>query len=248
MTALDSPMSTIGTEDSPKVAAISEALMSWFDAHGRTFSWRVSNDPYYVLVSEILLKKTGANAVESFVPGFIKKYPSAMHLAHAIEGKLAGDLSVLGLGSQRASQLKRLGRQLLELYDGHIPSEIEQLSRLSGVGQYTSAMVASTCFGVGAPAVDTNVARVVCRVLGLNPTRAEARRSPNVWEAAGSLLQSEGNKNARLSWAILDLGAVICSSRNPKCMECPLVGLCEFSHTQERVRGLAVSSGCGKVS
>jgi A/G-specific adenine glycosylase len=223
----------------PCPSVVASALYGWFSANGRRFSWRSTSDPYRVLIAEILLRKTGAAAVEALLPALFAAYPSARKLATALPGDLVRLLGPIGLGRQRGAQLHALGQRLVSDFGGAVPGKLAELLSLPGVGPYTAVMVAATCSGAPVPAVDTNVARVLCRVFGLAPSHFEARKSPNVWQAARTLLDAWPGPPTALSWALLDLGALICTARKPRCRSCPLQACCAFA------RPIAASAPCG---
>jgi A/G-specific adenine glycosylase len=203
-------------------ADIATSLLQWWQEHQRSFPWRKWQDPYRLLVAEILLRQTRAEAVASFLPGFLAMYPSARALAGSDEEILARVLQPLGLYRQRARQLRSLAAALLN----RAPSQltVAELQALPGIGPYSAGVVAAAT-GVPAAAVDTNVARVVGRVLGFAPSHAEARKSTNVWAAAERLVTAGGG-TAMVTWAVLDLAAGICTLRQPRCTECPVRSAC----------------------
>lgn len=210
----------------PEPATVARLLLQWFPTAGRLFSWRSSADPYYVLIAEILLRKTGAAAVEAFLPSFIASYPSPEALAEAPVEVLSGTLAPLGLSRQRAEQLKALSAALVTQHGGVVPAGVEALAALPGVGAYTAGIVASTCSGLAVPAVDGNVARLVCRVFGIVPSHFEARKSTNVWQLAARLMRYADSVPVRLTWAELDLAAALCRARRPDHEHCPLRAVC----------------------
>lgn len=216
----------------PELEHVAEALLTWFKEHARTFVWRTSKDPFLVLTAEILLRKTGARAVEQFLPTFLDAYPTVRALSSASETELTAALAPLGLGQQRAKQFHELARELTKTFGGEIPAELSDLLRLPGVGPYTAAMVASTCFGKPVPAVDTNIARVVSRVFGLIPSHAEPRKSTNIWDLTGLLVRAREDAVPDTTWAILDFAAAICTARRPKCLSCPLQEHCVWARTR----------------
>ena len=184
-----------------------DELLHWFAEHGRSFSWRQGSTPFEVLIAEILLKKTTASAVERFIPGF---------------------LTPLGLSMQRAVQVRNLAGALIRDHKGQVPSELTHLLELPGVGPYIASAVRCYAFsGIEAP-VDTNVARIIVRFHGINPSRHEARRSPEVWELATELVGEDSETVREINWALLDLGAQICTAREPKCSRCPLMSGCHY--------------------
>ncbi len=215
--------------DAPLPGEIARMLLTWFSAYGRCFSWRSGATPYQVLIAEILLRKTGAVVVEDFLPGFFAVYPNAHHLAAAEPEHLTTLLAPLGLSLQRGYQLQQLALRLKHDFHGEVPDQVSALLTLPGVGPYTAGIVAATCFEADIPAVDTNVARVLCRVFGVVPSHAEPRKSTNVWNAAALLIGAAPKSARRLIWAVLDIGGTICVSRTPRCAICPLHSCCLYA-------------------
>lgn len=205
------------------------ALIKWYEQHGRSFLWRENTDPFVVLVAEILLKKTTARMVSDFIARFLKRYPDTSTLAEANLDELASTLGPLGLSKQRAEQFKSLGMTLENHYGGQIPANKNDLLELPGVGDYTAGAVMSFAFGKPEAIVDTNVARVLVRIYGITPSRYEARRSPEIWSQAVKLVGKEGRSACKVNWALLDLGALVCRPRTPKCNQCPLAGFCKYA-------------------
>jgi A/G-specific adenine glycosylase len=216
------------SEPTEQEVELGRALLGWFARYGRTFYWRCGAEPYEVLVAEILLRKTTSQAVELFLAGFLDRYSDARRLAESQVEDLAEALAPLGLNVQRASQLYHLGRFLDSEYGGSVPTSTEDLLRLPGVGPYTASMMAATCGWEAIPAVDTNVARILMRVFSIVPTNLEARKSPEVWEAAGRMLHAFQETPAAFNWALLDFGALVCTARRPKCLDCPLQAHCTY--------------------
>lgn len=212
-------------------STVRELLLLWFASEGRRFPWRESRDPFTVLVAEVLLKKTGARVVAKFLPGFLTLFPSASILASTSLERLEEVLGPIGLSRQRAEQLKSLGSALVERHGGLVPCCMDDLLSLPAVGPYTASAV--LCFAYDRPEaiVDTNVARVVVRVFGISPSRYEARRSIEVWEAASAITQPAGEKARHVNWAMLDLGALVCKARKPACDTCPLMPHCSYFQT-----------------
>ena len=208
-----------------------DELLKWFVEHGRSFSWRKSTTPFVVLMTEILLKKTTAGAVERFIPGFLARYPDLFSITESSVEELKDFLAPLGLSMQRAVQLKSLGGRANSKPRGQVPSQLSQLLELPGVGPYIASAVRCYAFGEIEAPVDTNIARIIVRFHGISPSRYEARKSPEVWELAGELVGQDIKTVREINWALLDLGAQICTARKPKCIRCPLVGECSFAKT-----------------
>jgi len=218
--------------DAPAVHQVSTALLAWFAVQGHHFSWRRDRAPFHVLVAEVLLRKTEAEAVERFLPAFLERYPTPDELAVADGEQLATMLAPLGLSRQRAKQLRALAERLVQVFGAEVPGTLPELLSLPGVGAYTAGILAATCTGSAVPAVDTNVARVLCRVFGLIPSHAEARKSTNVWSLAGMLVRTRPELAVQLTWAVLDLAKSTCTAQRPKCGTCPLQAYCRYARLE----------------
>lgn len=201
-------------------------LLAWFRKNRRSFLWRETTDPWLILISELLLKKTQADRVNAFIPTFLKKYSNPEILASTPQDELERDLSTLGLQKQRAAHLKDLGHVLVEDFAGEIPQSEEELRKLPGLGDYGCNAVLCFAFGKRVPIIDANVVRVLLRVFPTEYSRAEARRSPEVWELAWTLLPENNVETKDYNLALLDLGATVCLPRNPKCNVCPVLEVC----------------------
>lgn len=208
-------------------------LEVWFAANARAFEWREGASPFSLLVAEILLRKTSAQAAAMLLPRVLDEYQSPSGLANSDPGRLQETLRDFGLSLQRATQLRKLGSVIEQQFQGTVPLNVRDLLQLPGIGAYSAASVASIAAGVRVPAVDSNVARVVLRVFHETPSHLEARKSPNIWMRAGQLLACWGGNPSTFNWALLDLAALICRPRNPKCRICPLNQCCAFANGEE---------------
>ena len=192
-------------------------LLAWFDRARRELPWReAAPDPYRVLVSEVMLQQTRVETVLRYYEPFLRRFPTVESLAEADESEVLVHWSGLGYYG-RAKKLHQAARQIVA--QGAFPRTEESLRALPGVGAYTAAAVASIGFGVATPVVDGNVVRVQSRRLGIaGAWSAEASRL--LRQAAAELVDPErpGDSNQ----AMMELGAVICTPRAPRCPGCPL--------------------------
>jgi len=209
-----------------------EALLQWFEGNRRNFFWRTCSDPYIILITEILLKKTTAVVVNRFLPGFLERYPNVRALHKGSTSGLQELLAPLGLSKQRTTQLKSLAKVLVESYGDEVPCHKEELLKLPGVGDYTASAVLSFAYDIPEAIVDTNVARLIIRIFGIEPSHYEPRRSPEIWKKASELVGQDSSKCKFVNWALLDLAAIICKPRNPLHTECPLKVWCNFSEKE----------------
>jgi len=198
-------------------------VLGWFRKHGRDFPWRETEDPYPVLVAELLLQRTRADLVEPIYDRFLAAYPSPHALAKADPADAEELLRPLGF-LHRSRRLPALGRALVDSHGGDVPRSKSDLLALPGVGEYVANAVLTVAFGRRMPLLDPNVIRLLDRVFGRTSTRARPRDDAELWEFVAHLLP---RRNAReFSLALVDLGAVVCR-RRPRCFECPLRSRCD---------------------
>ncbi len=198
-------------------------LLRWFQRHGRDLPWRRTRDPYHVIVSEFMLQQTQVSRVEAYYHPFLERYPSIDVLAAAPAQMVRESWDGLGY-YRRASNLHRLAREVVRDHAGTIPNDPIELRRLPGVGRYTAGAVASFAFERSAPAVDTNVARVLRRAFHPRaPLKAIGNR---LWATAEQIIPRRGKTAWAFNQGIMELGALICTARVARCGECPVRPVC----------------------
>jgi len=222
-----------------RTRSIASRLASWFDAHARALPWRTNpRDPYRSLVSEIMLQQTQAARVAERFEGFVARFPDLRSLASADEPDVLAAWSGLGY-YRRARALHAAARQIVQRFDARVPSDPGELRSLPGVGAYTAGALASIVFGHPSGLVDANAARVLLRVEGhdVDPSRGPGHRW--VWDAAERLARIAHAMGtvAQTNEGLMELGAIRCTPRTPRCACCPLVALCRAhaAGTQERI-------------
>lgn len=204
-------------------------IIKWYEKKGRKqLYWRKHTDPYTILIAEILLKRTRAETVAPYIVRFLEEYPSPEALAKAPLSKIEERLKPLGLYRQRAQHLKKLAEILVTRYNGKVPARYEDLIKLPGIGEYTANAVLCFAYGESVPIVDTNIVRIITRFFGVRPSRGEARRSPKIWNIARKLTPPHGDEAKKFWWGMIDLAALVCTPRNPKCTLCPLKERCHY--------------------
>jgi len=224
----------------PRATAFRRRLLAWYRRDGRDLPWRRTRDPYRILVSEVMLQQTQVSRVVPAYGRFLCRFPSVRALARAPLGEVLVEWSGLGY-PRRARDLHRVARAT----SGRLPTDVAALDALPGVGAYTAGAVA--CFSTGAPVAfaDTNIRRVLGRVL-LGRTASERQ----ALELDAAVLPP--GDAARWHHALMDLGATVCVSRAPRCDVCPVYDTClakgvdaapavrrqaAFSTSDRRVRG-----------
>jgi len=214
--------------NSEKITWFRSRLLSWYQAHGRKFPWRKETPVtvYEVIVTEVLLQRTKAETVARIYDEFMQRYPSWQALAQADQGELRELVVTLGLWRRRTETLLRLAKAIVE--QGGIPSlDRESLEALPGVGQYIANAVLSICRDQREPMLDVNMTRVLERVFGPRKM-ADIRYDPYLQELSRAVLPEKNSR--QLNWAVLDLGALVCTERHPRCQQCPLLEQCPSAH------------------
>jgi A/G-specific adenine glycosylase len=215
-------------DDVMAVTSYSEPLLTWYAQAARDLPWRtVSAGPWSVLVSEFMLQQTPVNRVLPAHARWLARWPSPPVLAAEPAGEAIREWGRLGY-PRRALRLHETARLITARHDGTVPSTIEELRALPGVGSYTAAAIASFAFGQRHAVLDTNVRRVLARLIGGSAAPASASVSVAETRLAESLLPDVPPIAARWSVAVMELGALVCGAATPRCGECPLAGQCAW--------------------
>ena len=172
-----------------------------------------------------MLQQTTVAAVAPFFERFIARFPDVATLAAADESDVLAQWAGLGYYA-RARNLQRAARAVMNEHDGEFPRDFDAILALPGVGRYTAGAVASIAFGARAPIVDANVARVLSRVLPVEGDLKKTAAQTQLWEAASQIVEVEDVKPREINPALMELGALVCTPKNPKCGECPVVEFC----------------------
>lgn len=199
-------------------------LLAWFDANRRDLPWRGTDDPWAIWVSEVMLQQTRVEAVREPYRRFMRAFPTPSDFAAVDDDGLLA--AWRGLGYYRRARLLRDGaRQVVRDHDGAVPETSRELGALSGIGTYTRGAIASIAFGEAVPAVDGNVERVLARHHGI---RDNVKRGATQRMLAELVLERMDRSRAGdFNQAIMELGATVCTPRDPKCKACPVAGDCE---------------------
>lgn len=206
--------------------AFVDNLFTWHEENGRhDLPWRAdAATPFNVLVAEFMLQQTSAGQVLNVYSDFVKKYPTPESILATPQEELTADIESLGL-RKRTRYFREASEQLVENHSSTVPNTWAELLKLQGVGEYTAASVLVHSFGKDVAAVDTNVARIISRVFGLDcGDKPEASEN---WELAEDLLPS--GRSSDYIHALIDFGAEVCTARSPNCESCPLEDICEHS-------------------
>jgi A/G-specific adenine glycosylase len=216
----------MASQSTPTSAArFRRRLLAWYRKAARDLPWRRTRDPYAVLVSEFMLQQTQVSRVVDYYGPFLDRYPTIRHLARARASEVREAWEGLGY-YRRAANLHRLAREVVAEHDGVVPRDPADLRRLPGVGAYTAGAVATFAYEQPAAAVDTNVARVLARVFkGRSPAQVSLPRLTRLAE----VLQPRSGRTAwAFNQALMELGALVCTARAPKCATCPVKSVCRW--------------------
>lgn len=202
--------------------AVHRLLLDWYAVSGRDLPWRHTDDPYKVLVSEIMLQQTQVDRVIPKYDEFTGAFPTIYTLADASASDVIRVWRGLGYNT-RAVRLQRIAQQVVSVYSGQIPSDFNELLKLKGIGIYTAGAIACFAFHQDIATVDTNIRRVLQRIfIGIDATSALTEKE--VWQLASHVVPH----GYGYDWnqALMDIGATICLSQSPKCFSCPMKERC----------------------
>ena len=214
-------------------------LLKWYDQSRRNLPWRTpagaaGPDPYHVLVSETMLQQTQVATVIPYYLRFLERFPTFQALAEAPQQEVLRLWQGLGYYS-RARNLQAAARVVMTECGGRLPTTPDQLLKLPGVGRYTAGAIASIAFGRRAPILDGNVMRVLCRIDLITADPRDRQTQQKLWARAEELLPRKrvGDFNS----ALMELGATVCTPRNPQCLICPVRQHCQATAAgmQERI-------------
>ncbi|MFN7016379.1 MAG: A/G-specific adenine glycosylase [Fimbriimonadales bacterium] len=208
--------------DAEWVTAVRRALLEWFEAHKRPTPWRENPDPYRVWVSEVMLQQTQTATVIPYFERFIKRFPDVWALADAPLEEVLRYWEGLGYYA-RARNLHRAA-QIVAQNGGQLPSTVDRLRELPGVGAYTAGAIASIAFGQPTPVVDGNVTRVLARLLWLKGDLKTAAAQKQLWRIGAQLIDPQ--RPGEFNQALMELGSMVCTPAQPRCGACPICHLC----------------------
>ena len=213
--------------DAATVPALHDAVLDWYDDHARELPWRgTAASPWSVMVSELMLQQTPVARVLPVHAAWLERWPTPAALAEESTGEAVRMWGRLGY-PRRALRLHAAAVAIVERHDGEVPTSYDDLLALPGVGDYTASAIASFAFGQRHVVLDTNVRRVLARTIsGVEfPATAVTRAERDV---ATSVLPDDDATAATWAVATMELGALVCTARQPSCDACPVADLCAW--------------------
>ncbi len=200
-------------------------VAQWFSAHARDLPWRKTTDPYKIWVSEIMLQQTTVATVIPYYERFIKRFPRVEDLAKSPEVQVLKFWEGLGYYS-RARNLHRASQMVVNDFGGKIPESRDQILQLPGIGAYSAGSILSIAFRKSEAALDGNLIRVYSRLLGIKKPVDESAVLRRLWGVARSQVPSDVLIIREFTEGMMELGALVCTPKNPQCSQCPVAQFC----------------------
>ena len=198
-------------------------MESWFKTNQRALPWRKTYDPYLVWVSEVMLQQTRMEVVLRYYDRFVSIFPSIKALSRASEEKVLAAWS--GLGYYRRARMLRAGAVAIAESEGRLPQTVEALMTIPGIGRYTAGAIASIAYDQHSPIVDGNIARILARLFAIEAPLGSSQLMREAWRHSEALVAA--SKSPRLfNQGLMEIGALVCTPKNPSCARCPLTAHC----------------------
>lgn len=222
-------------------AELVQSLLAWFEQNRRDLPWRRTREPYAVWISEVMLQQTQVSTVIPYWERWMAELPDIGSLARARPERLRKLWEGLGYYS-RLRNLQEAARLIIRQHNGQFPTRFEEVYELPGIGRYTAGAICSIAFHQPFPVLDGNVTRVLCRLFGIRSDPRAPATNRKLWDLAQQLVreaalaapacQSDGPRQggihpvSALNQSLMELGAVVCTARQPRCPQCPLSANC----------------------
>jgi A/G-specific adenine glycosylase len=210
--------------ENDRSVSLTSRLLAWYAEHQRDLPWRKTRDSYYIWVAEVMLQQTQVATVIPYYERFTARFPTVKALADAPLDDVLKLWEGLGYYG-RARHLHAAAQKVASEFDGQIPATMKELLSLPGVGRYTAGAVLSIAGSQDVPAPDGNVRRVLSRAYAINEEVTHGPGQRRLWQLAESLLPA--GRAGDFNQALMDLGALVCTSRAPSCHQCPLTKECQ---------------------
>jgi A/G-specific adenine glycosylase len=231
--AIRNPQSAIRN---PQSSRLVPALLRWFSANARDLPWRRTRDPYAIWVSEIMLQQTQVKTVMPYWERWMRELPTIKAAASASPAKIHKFWEGLGYYT-RVRNLQKAARQIVEKHNGKFPNNFDDVLALPGIGRYTAGAICSIAFNQPTPILDGNVIRVLTRVFGIGKNPREKKTNARLWQLAEELVgravpcpprrgRDTAPSHSSLNQSLMELGALVCTPRQPQCPVCPVKKLC----------------------
>jgi A/G-specific adenine glycosylase len=211
--------------ENPKIKFLVSRLLKWFAANARDLPWRRTRDPYAIWVSEIMLQQTQVKTVIPFWNRWLRELPTIEAAAQAPSEKIHKLWEGLGYYT-RVRNLQKAAQVIVEKHGAKFPEKFDEVLALPGIGRYTAGAICSIAFNQPMPILDGNVIRVLTRIFGIAENPKERQTNARLWQLAEELVRHSALACSHLNQSLMELGALICTPRNPQCLICPVKKLC----------------------
>ncbi len=212
---------------------LTESLLHWYNQNKRPLPWRETRDPYKIWLSEVILQQTRVAQGMDYYHRFLQAFPDVQSLAGADEQEVLKLWQGLGYYS-RARNMHYTAREIIADHNGFFPKTAAGLKKLKGIGDYTSAAIASICFDEPTAVLDGNVARVISRLYAIETPVDTGKGRILLTDLANNLM--DNSHPGTFNQAIMELGAMVCTPQSPGCNNCPLAFACEALKRNETGR------------
>ncbi len=228
---------SVHSVNSVKIKRLVSGLLSWFSRNARDLPWRRTRDPYAIWVSEIMLQQTQVKTVLPYWERWMQQLPTIQSLAKARPEKIHKLWEGLGYYT-RVRNLQRAAQLICEQHGGIFPDLFDEVLALPGVGRYTAGAICSIAFDQPTPILDGNVIRVLTRIFGIAGNPRDKKTNAHLWQLAEALVLQASRPASRtnaphsalrtshFNQSLMELGALVCTPREPKCTDCPVKKLC----------------------
>jgi A/G-specific adenine glycosylase len=222
----------VTTPHQRKISAIVSKLLEWYSKNARDLPWRRTRDSYAIWISEAMLQQTQVATVVPYWERWMRAFPDVQALAAAAPAKVLKLWEGLGYYA-RARNLHRAAQCLVQTQKGRLPMDLEGWLALPGIGRYTAGAICSIAFNQPVPILDGNVTRVLCRIYGIRTDPRAKETNQLLWQRAAELVEAARDckspgtlKCSHLNQSLMELGALICTPRQPQCGQCPVQRIC----------------------
>ncbi|HUD83197.1 MAG TPA: A/G-specific adenine glycosylase [Candidatus Saccharimonadales bacterium] len=203
------------------ISRIARKLVAWFGQSARDLPWRRAKDPYAIWISEIMLQQTQVKTVIPYFERWMRTLPTLREFARARPEKVLKLWEGLGYYT-RVGNAQSAARLIMTAHAGQFPARFDDILALPGIGRYTAGAIASIAFNQPAPILDGNVIRVLTRLFAIAGDPRGKEVNAKLWDIAENLVSLRDIEPAKLNQALMELGALICLPRQPRCIECPV--------------------------
>jgi A/G-specific adenine glycosylase len=236
-----------------KIQAAVLSLLPWYAKNARDLPWRNIRDPYGIWVSEIMLQQTQVKTVVPYWTRWMKQLPTIAALAKARPERIHKLWEGLGYYT-RVRNMQKAAQAIGELHGGRFPERFDDILALPGIGRYTAGAISSIAFNQPVPILDGNVMRVLARVFGVDGDPRAREVNARLWQLATELVTEAARRPdpehaacSRLNQSLMELGALICTPKQPRCGECPVASYC-VAYRENRVETLPAPARRVKVT